>query len=151
LVFIKRRAKFAPDLKSYLLRTGITILLFFLVLAVLQKYDAVVGGYTYAGISFLAILMVVLRYFGMQQAKSENSWIRRTMILSMLRMFLAIIFFVIMLVNAKRGNANFNVEDYYVFAVSYCLFFVFALAFDIYDFRSNLRTLSKRPNENANR
>jgi len=110
-----------------------------------------VGWYSYAGVLYLAILMLVLRYFGMQQAATENSWVRRTMILSMLRMILAIIFFVIILVNAKMGNANFNVKDYYVFAISFCLYFVFALAFDILDFRSNLRPLSERHDENANR
>ena len=129
----------------------VTALVFLAVLIGLEATDKTVGWYSYVGILYLTILMLVLKYFGIQQTATENSWVRRTMVLSMMRMILGILFFAIILINAKMGNANFDIQDYYVFGISYCAYFVFAIAFDILDFRSNLRPLSERHGENANR
>ena len=137
-------------MKKYTIKIAIVTILFFAALFGLETMGKVVGWYSYAGIIYLAILMLVLRYFSVQQAATENSWVRRTMVLSMLRMMLTIIFLAIILINAKIGNADFSLRDYTVFALSYCTYFVFALAFDILDFRSNLRPLSERHEENAN-
>jgi uncharacterized membrane protein YbjE (DUF340 family) len=133
--------------KKYTIKIAVVTILFFAALFGLETMGETVGWYSYAGIIYLALLMLVLRYFSVQQAATENSWVRRTMVLSMLRMMLTIVFLAIILINAKIGNPNFSLQDYTVFALSY---FVCALAFDILDFRSNLRPLSERHEENAN-
>ena len=108
-------------MKKYTLKIAVITILFFVTLSGLEAMGKTVGWYSYAGIIYLAILMLVLRYFSVQQAATENSWVRRTMVLSMLRMMLTIIFLAIILINAKIGNADFSLRDYTVFALSYCI------------------------------
>lgn len=90
-------------------------------------------GYTYVGLIYLFLVFALLK---MWVSKSEglenkNKWVRRTMISSMLRMFLALIFLVITFVNSGKADVPFT--------VLYCVYFVLFLLFEISEKRINLR------------
>lgn len=117
-------------------------LTFAIVLAILQASKALqVDKYSYAALGFLTLLNLVSYLFikgkdgGMSKAV-----IRRVMIASMLRLFLAAIFLVISL--KSMGFVNFH------FVGIYCVLYLLFMLFDIYNLRSNLRPVSNPASEN---
>ncbi len=119
-------------------------------LVVLAAAGKMVPWQAYAGIVYLYGVFMLMHYYVNKPMSNANAQIRTSMIASVLRMFLAILFFIILLYNAKQGDAKFNLGKHQVFVISYILYFLFALVLDILIFRSKLRALLEEKNKNAN-
>lgn len=90
-------------------------------------------SYTYLGLVYLFLVFISLKVWvaKAEGLENKNKWVRRTMISSMLRMFLALVFLVITFVNEGKADIPFT--------VLYCVYFILFLLFEISEKRINLR------------
>ena len=90
-------------------------------------------SYTYIGLVYLFLVFTFLKvWVGRTEGlDNKNKWIRRSMIASMLRMVMALLFIVITFINTGKADIPFT--------VLYCVYFVLFLLFEISEKRINLR------------
>jgi hypothetical protein len=90
-------------------------------------------AYTYTGLVYLFLVFTFLKvWVGKTEGlENKNKWIRRSMIASMLRMVMALLFIVITFINTGKADIPFT--------VLYCVYFVLFLLFEISEKRINLR------------
>lgn len=92
----------------------------------------VVNNDVYWGLVFLVSLFWSLRYYvDKSQVSNPNQWIRRAMISSMLRLMGVLTFLLISVL--RQGKANV------VFVISFGLYFILFLSFEMSEKRINLR------------
>ena len=89
--------------------------------------------YTYIGLIYLFLVFAFLKVWVGQAERlaNKNKWVRRSMVASMLRMVLALLFIVITFINNGKADIPFT--------VLYCVYFVLFLLFEISEKRINLR------------
>jgi hypothetical protein len=102
-----------------------------------------IPDYTWAGLVYLALLTYGIHRFVKASGTNPNAAVRRLMLASIMRLFGALIFLLITLVNTRPVNK--------IFLGFYCAYFCVFLLFEISQLRTNLRPDSEpRPkNENA--
>ncbi len=90
-------------------------------------------SYTYVGLIYLFLVFAFLKiWVGKAEAlDNKNKWVRRSMVASMLRMMMALLFILITFINTGKADIPFT--------VLYCVYFVLFLLFEISEKRINLR------------
>lgn len=90
-------------------------------------------SYTYVGLIYLFFVFAFLKiWVGKAEAlDNKNKWVRRSMVASMLRMVMALLFILITFTNTGKADIPFT--------VLYCVYFVLFLLFEISEKRINLR------------
>lgn len=87
--------------------------------------------YTYIGLVYLALVMVLMHYMVYGRPGDSKVVVRRMMVATMLRMILALVYLLITLSNFKPVNLYF--------VGAYCAYFLLFLLFEISQIRHNLR------------
>jgi Na+/proline symporter len=131
-------------MKGYIIKFGVLSLVMILSVAMAKMFTSYpINSWIYLGVIYLGILFIAVHYFSLHDDKNNpNKGIRKIMLGTMIRLFAAVIFLIISVLNSGKPELGF--------VLTYLLSFLMFLFFDISEMRSKLRPDLEKSKNNSN-
>jgi hypothetical protein len=131
-------------MKGYIIKfTAIALALILSVVLAKAFTHYPINSWIFLGIIYLGILFIAVHYFTLHDDKNNpNKGIRKIMMGTMIRLFAAVIFLVISVLNSGKPELGF--------VLTYLLSFLLFLFFDISEMRTKLRPDLEKSKNNTN-